>query len=175
MWYPLILETLQASAGKGCMGMNEVEAVLRLAVAALLGGALGLNRYVHHKYVGIRTLSIVSLSAAALIVGLSPGFSSDGISRVIQGLLTGVGFIGAGVIVHGRHGDNVRGLTSAATVLLCVVTGILCGFANWILVVSLSALSLLILIFGGPAEKYLIARIGFSDDDSKPGPKTDEE
>lgn len=153
--------------------MSEIEAVLRLAIAALLGGALGLNRYVHHKYVGIRTLSIVSLSAAALVLAVMPIFSTDGVSRVIQGLLTGVGFIGAGVIVHGRHGDTVRGLTSAATVLLCVATGILCAFADWVLVASLSGLSLLILIFGGPAEKYLIARIGFDDGEEKAGPKDD--
>jgi len=114
-------------------------------------------------------LSIVALSAAALVLAVMPIFSSDGVSRVIQGLLTGIGFIGAGVIVHGRHGDTVRGLTSAATVLLCVATGILCAFADWVLVLSLSVLSLLILIFGGPVEKFLIARIGFSDGSDRTG------
>jgi len=153
--------------------MSMTEAVLRLVVAALLGGALGLNRYVHHKYVGIRTLSIVALSAAALVLAVMPSFSSDGVSRVIQGLLTGIGFIGAGVIVHGRHGDTVRGLTSAATVLLCVATGILCAFADWVLVLSLSALSLLIIVFGGPVEKYLITHFGFNQRNGDAGPDDD--
>jgi putative Mg2+ transporter-C (MgtC) family protein len=147
--------------------MSEAEAVLRMVSAALLGGALGLNRYVHHKYVGIRTLSIVALSAAALVVTVLPLFSTDGVSRVIQGLLTGVGFIGAGVIVHGHHSDTVKGLTSAASVLLCVAVGILCALADWILIVSLAGLALFILVFGGPAEKYLIARIGTDEDEDK--------
>ncbi|HKI69277.1 MAG TPA: MgtC/SapB family protein [Verrucomicrobiae bacterium] len=138
--------------------MTIGEISLRLAAAALLGGALGLNRYIHHKYVGIRTLSVVSLSGAALIVAAVPVFSSEGVSRVIQGLLTGVGFIGAGVIVHARHSADVRGLTSAATVFLCMATGILCGLADWQLIIILAAMSILLLTFGGRLERFLSAR-----------------
>lgn len=140
--------------------MSVSEMVLRVLASVFLGGALGLNRYVHRRYVGLRTLSVVSLTGAALTLVSTQHFGGDGVSRVIQGLLTGVGFIGAGVIVHGRPRGNVRGLTSAAAVFLCVGIGILCAMADWTLVTTVFVVALVILLFGGPTEKLLTARYG---------------
>lgn len=97
-----------------------IEAALRLVVATLAGMAIGLNRDLHNKPVGMRTLGLVSLgSALALLSATSFGkleYDQDAVSRVIQGLLTGVGFIGAGVVLHDKSRMKIHGLTTAATV-----------------------------------------------------------
>ncbi|EKS42887.1 hypothetical protein HMPREF9696_00430 [Afipia clevelandensis ATCC 49720] len=79
--------------------------ILRLGVATLASGVIGLNRDLHGKPIGLRTLGLVGLATATVVLLASPaaleaGRLSDGTSRVIQGLLTGIGFLGAGVIVH---------------------------------------------------------------------------
>src|SRR6266852_8698494 len=92
------------------------EILLRLGVATLAGGLIGLNRDLHSKPIGLKTLGLVGLATAMVVVlvGQSPDPAgiSDPASRVIQGILTGIGFLGAGVIVHAEHHFRVRGLTS---------------------------------------------------------------
>jgi len=152
--------------------MSTAEMALRLVVAVLLGGTLGINRFAHRRYVGLRTLSIVSLAGAALTIVSGQHLTPDGTSRVMQGLLTGVGFIGAGVIIHGRHASEVKGLTSAATVLLCVATGITSGLADWSLLLVLAVLALSILTLGGPIERSLIRRFGLDRDEGSDDDQT---
>ena len=87
-----------------------LETAFRLLVATLAGMAIGLNRDLHDKPVGMRTLGLVSLSSA-LVVLSATGYGSlhygeDAASRIIQGLLTGVGFLGAGVILHDASEEN---------------------------------------------------------------------
>jgi putative Mg2+ transporter-C (MgtC) family protein len=94
--------------------------VLRLGVATLASGAIGLNRDLHGKPIGLRTLGMVGLATALVVLIASPasleaGQLSDATSRVVQGILTGIGFLGAGVIVHSDQ-HKVKGLTSAACV-----------------------------------------------------------
>ena len=92
------------------------EIVLRLGTATLAGAAIGLNRDLHGKPIGLRTLAIVSLASAMVvtIVDLSDAtlHVSDATSRVIQGILTGIGFLGAGVIMRSEAHTRVRGLTN---------------------------------------------------------------
>src|SRR3954468_18126998 len=90
--------------------------VLRLGVAALAGGAIGLNRDLHGKPIGLRTLGLVGLATATVVVppGTFGTKSPDATRRVIQGIRTGIGFLGAGVIVHRENRSRVHGLTSAA-------------------------------------------------------------
>ena len=108
-----------------------LEITARLAAAALVGGSIGLNRHLHHKAVGLRTLSLVSCGAAGLVLaslhsaGTTPHV--DAMSRVIQGIMTGVGFIGAGVIMRGQTDVKVHGLTTAAAVWITAALGVLCG------------------------------------------------
>ena len=87
--------------------MDWTEIILRLGVATLAGGLIGLNRDLHGKPIGLKTLALVSLATAMLLVMVHSDevkIVSDAGSRVIQGILTGIGFLGAGVIVHaGRH------------------------------------------------------------------------
>ena len=83
----------------------ELDITLRLGSAALFGAAIGLNRDLHGKPTGVRTLGVVGLGAALVVLASMdfqtlPGVDADPVSRAIQGILTGIGFLGAGVIVR---------------------------------------------------------------------------
>ena len=79
------------------IGWTEV--ILRLAAAMVIGGVIGLDRNLHHKPTGVRTLGLVALGSAIVVLTVEHDSQAD-ISRVVQGVITGVGFIGAGVILH---------------------------------------------------------------------------
>ena len=134
------------------------EIAVRLGAALILGSALGLNRELHGKPAGLRTHGLVSLGAAvATIVSLGfPGDSKlidpNAVSRVLQGILTGIGFLGAGVILRDPNG-HVTGLTTAATVWICAVLGVTCGLGYWSVVGIGLGLTVLVLTFGRPIER----------------------
>jgi putative Mg2+ transporter-C (MgtC) family protein len=141
--------------------------ILRLGVAALAGGALGLNRDLHGKPVGVRTLGLVSIATAMIVVMVDPtgkGAFTDAGSRVVQGVLTGIGFLGAGVIFHAERHFRVRGLTSAACVWLTACVGILCGAGQWRIVIVALVITFLVLIFGGRVERALHHALGGKGD-----------
>jgi putative Mg2+ transporter-C (MgtC) family protein len=138
------------------------EIALRLGAALVIGAGLGLNRDLHGKPAGLRTHGLVSLGAAvAALVSLGlPGESKaidpNAISRVLQGILTGIGFLGAGVIMRDPSG-HVTGLTTAATIWVCAALGAACGLGYWPLLGIASGLTLVALILGGPIE-HLVER-----------------
>ena len=138
--------------------LSWIEVILRLGTAALMGGALGLNRFMHHKHVGIRTLGLVAIVSAALVAGAIESAGPDGAARVIQGLITGIGFVGAGVIVREPDKLTVRGLTTAATVWVAAALGILCGLGSWRLLAVSGALIALLLLDGGRIEKWMVGK-----------------
>ena len=147
--------------------LDLTEIILRLGVAALAGGLIGLNRDLHGKPIGLKTLSLVSLATAMLLVLVHSDEArivSDAGSRVMQGILTGIGFLGAGVIVHaGRH-FRVRGLTSAACTWLAACTGIVCGLGQWRLVIVALVITFAVLTVGGRVERWLHKRLGGKDE-----------
>ena len=119
--------------------------IIRLAVATLLGGLLGLEREIHGRPAGLRTHLLVSLGAAAfmimspLVASLNPGFSGDP-GRIAAQIVTGIGFLGAGAIV--KEGVNIRGLTTAACLWVAAAIGMACGaglypeaFLVWVLAI----------------------------------------
>jgi putative Mg2+ transporter-C (MgtC) family protein len=134
---------------------NE-QTVLRLGAALLLGSVLGLNRELHGKAAGLRTHALVCLGAAvAILLALGPldrPTDANAVSRVVQGILTGVGFLGAGVILRDPMG-HVTGLTTAATIWICAVLGIVCGLGYWWLLGIAVVITLLLLVFGRPIER----------------------
>jgi putative Mg2+ transporter-C (MgtC) family protein len=140
------------------------EIVLRLGVATLAGGAIGLNRDLHGKPIGLRTLGVVSLATAMIVLLADPfGHSStisDAASRIIQGILTGIGFLGAGVIIHREQHSRVQGLTSAAVTWLTACVGILCGAGYWRIVIVALALTFALLVAGGPIERRVHRTLG---------------
>ena len=105
-------------------------------------------------------MGIVALgSALVVLVGqhLDANDASAG-SRVIQGVITGIGFLGAGVILHNPAGRRVHGLTTAAAIWLTACIGVACGFGAWPLVGTSAVLAFLILVFGKPLERAIGAR-----------------
>ena len=140
------------------------EIVLRLGVATLAGGLIGLNRDLHGKPIGLRTLGLVSLATAMAVVlaesSGDPAKISDATSRIIQGILTGIGFLGAGVIVHRENRTRVQGLTSAASTWLTACVGITCGTGQWRIVLVALAFAFALLIVGGRIERWLHRVLG---------------
>jgi putative Mg2+ transporter-C (MgtC) family protein len=142
--------------------------ILRLGVATLAGGLIGLNRDLHGKPIGLKTLGIVGLSTATIVV-VAVQFTevariTDATSRVIQGILTGIGFIGAGVIVHERDPFRVRGLTSAACAFLAACIGIVSGAGEWRIVATALVIALVLLTVGRRTERLLHRALGGRDD-----------
>ena len=135
---------------------------LKLGLALLAGITLGLNRWIHHKSAGIRTHSLVALGAALvmLLIGSFPGADVQAASRVLQGLITGIGFLGAGVIIHQANSQNIHGLTTAASLWACAILGATFGSGFYALGGCALAAMLLILIVGGPLERFTKKLLG---------------
>lgn len=104
---------------------------VRLLLAALLGGLLGYNRERVGKSAGLRTHMLVSLGAALFVlIPQQAGLSNSEISRVIQGVVSGVGFLGAGSIVKKTREEDVDGLTTAAGIWLTAAIGVAAGLGR---------------------------------------------
>lgn len=107
--------------------------ILNLITSIVLGCAIGMERSARGRQAGMRTYALVSLSAACLMSSITLEASAmaigDPASRVIQGLLTGLGFLGGGVIM--QNGFNIKGLTTAASIWLTSGIGIMCGLGQW--------------------------------------------
>ncbi len=120
--------------------------ILRLAIAAALGGLLGWERERSGKAAGARTHMLVSTGAALLVlVPQQMDMSDADLSRVIQGIVTGVGFLGAGTILKGTSEQNVQGLTTAAGLWFTAAIGITAGLGREASAVLSTLLALIIL------------------------------
>ena len=148
------------------------EIALRLGVAALAGSLIGLNRDLHGKPIGLKTLGLVGLATAMVVMAADPHPDgtrvSDAASRTIQGILTGIGFLGAGVIVRAEHHFRVRGLTSAACTWLAACVGIACGLGQWRIVAIALVIAFILLTVGRRLERWLHRALGGRDE---PGQK----
>lgn len=145
------------------MDSNAWDEIFRLVAAAAAGIAIGLNREMQGKPLGMRTLALVALGSAIAALtavdyrGLD--HNSDALSRVVQGVLqgvlTGIGFIGAGVVLRNKESGTVEGLTTAASVWVTAAIGIACALAAWHLVVIGVVLTLVVLAGLGWVEYKL--------------------
>ena len=123
----------------------------RLVVAAVLGGALGWERERVGKAAGLRTHMLVALGSALFVVASrQAGMSGSDLSRVIQGIATGIGFVGAGAILKSPEEHQVHGVTTAASVWLTAAVGMAVGTgALWLPVLGvLLALVILTVLRG---------------------------
>jgi putative Mg2+ transporter-C (MgtC) family protein len=103
----------------------------RLAAALLLGAIVGIQRELQSKPAGVRTHALVTLGAALFtLIPVEAGMLIADLSRVIQGVATGIGFIGAGVILKIRHDREVIGLTTAATIWAATAVGVAVGLGH---------------------------------------------
>ncbi|MET3117061.1 putative Mg2+ transporter-C (MgtC) family protein [Undibacterium sp. GrIS 1.8] len=137
------------------------EITFRLLSAVLVGCIIGLDRNLHGKPTGIKTLGLVALGASLLTMAsmdfsLSQGkYDPSAVSRVIQGVITGVGFLGAGVIIHEAGNDRVRGLTTAASIWVTAALGIVCGMGSWQIAGVAMIIVLMLFLIGRPLERML--------------------
>jgi putative Mg2+ transporter-C (MgtC) family protein len=130
--------------------MEWIDVFLRLGAATLAGALLGLNRDLHGKPTGVRTLGLVGLGSALVVLAVADNVDAE--SRVIQGIVTGIGFLGAGVIIHTNGDREVQGLTTAACAWLTACMGATCGAGRWSIVLVSIPLIFLVLLFGGRLE-----------------------
>ena len=136
-------------------GVEEVTQVtVRLLVAACLGALLGLERERHGKAAGIRTHMLVCASSALIVlVPLHMGMDEEAVSRVLQGLLAGVGFLCAGAILKLEKEEQVHGLTTAAGVWMTSAIGITAGLGREGTAALAALLVLFILWLEGPLRR----------------------
>jgi putative Mg2+ transporter-C (MgtC) family protein len=120
--------------------------VARLLAAALMGALIGYDRERNASPAGFRTHILVALGAALFVlVPVQAGFSADDISRVVQGLVAGIGFLGAGAILKQDASMTVRGLTTAASIWLTAAIGIAAGLGQLVTALVATALGLVVL------------------------------
>ena len=149
--------------------LTWIDVVLRLLAATAIGGAIGLNRELTRKPAGLRTHALVALGAAlatlsAIQLGGPTGTPHiDAASRVIQGIVAGIGFIGGGVILH-TDNRNVMGLTTAATIWVAAALGISCAVGQWRVAGSAVLIALVVLVVGREIEGALHRIKGDSKD-----------
>lgn len=143
---------------------DYLEITSRLVSAMIIGAVIGLDRNLRGKPSGMKTLGLVALGSS-LATMASVGFELDlatrdtaAISRVIQGIITGIGFLGAGVIVHERSSDRVRGLTTAASIWVTAAIGIVCGMGSWEIAAICAVIVLALFILGRPLERMVHRR-----------------
>ena len=132
-----------------------LDVLLRLLVAFLCGAAIGLNREFHRKPAGFRTFALVSLGSAIVVIVMKGEGGSDAVSRVIQGILTGIGFLGAGVIFRREARNKVSGLTTAAAVWLTAGLGVAAGLGQFTVAVAGAVIALALFLLGGPFERLI--------------------
>lgn len=126
--------------------------LIRLTFAALLGSLIGIEREHAGKSAGVKTHMLVALATALFVVAaLEAGMAQAEVSRVIQGLAAGIGFIGAGAILKRADEGEITGLTTAATVWMTAAIGIAVGLGRWGSAVVSVVLTLLIL--------FVVARV----------------
>jgi putative Mg2+ transporter-C (MgtC) family protein len=144
------------------------EILLRLGVATLAGGLIGLNRDLHGKPIGLKTLGLVGLATATVVMlahqSGDPATISDAASRIIQGILTGIGFLGAGVIVRAEHHFRIRGLTSAACTWFSACVGVASGVGHWRIVAVALVIAFALLVVGRRLERWLHRALGGKDE-----------
>jgi putative Mg2+ transporter-C (MgtC) family protein len=150
-----MMEALRAEFSDVSDPAQLTRIVIRLLLAAALGAVLGYERERRGKAAGLRTHMLVAIGAALFVlVPQQGGMAVADMSRVIQGIVTGVGFLGAGSIMRSASEDSIRGLTTAASIWLAAASGIACGLANWPLVIVGCGLGLLVLVIT-PVERVI--------------------
>jgi putative Mg2+ transporter-C (MgtC) family protein len=121
-----------------------VDIFLRLVLAAGLGGAIGLEREYRHKPAGLRTNMLIALGSALFaVLSIEVGAGAGSPDRIAAQVITGIGFLGAGAIL--RTGDNVHGLTTAATIWVNAAIGMAAGIGEYRVAIGATAITLAVL------------------------------
>jgi putative Mg2+ transporter-C (MgtC) family protein len=133
------------------------EVATRLIAATLIGSGVGIDRELRHKPAGLKTHALVALGASLVTAVCAYLPDSTAMSRAIQGIIAGVGFLGGGAILKSND-EVVHGLTTAASIWLVASLGIACGAGQWIIAIIALAIALVVLILGNAAERFFLRR-----------------
>ncbi len=138
------------------MDISNLELIGRLLLSLLLGSIIGWEREVVRMPAGLRTYMLVTMGSALftivsfLIVDMS---NLVDISRIAAGIITGIGFLGAGAIM--RSGENVRGLSTAASIWTAAAIGMAVGFGYYLLSIVATFLTLMVLLMSALERKWV--------------------
>lgn len=168
-WWEQITTTVAAEFSDVPDVAQATRIVVRLGMAALLGGLLGWEREHAGKAAGVRTHMLVAMGAALFVlVAQQGGISPADNSRVLQGVIAGVGFLGAGTILKGDAESQVKGLTTAAGIWLTAAIGVAAGLGQEATAVLTTLLALLV-VWALPAlHDALRGRQGNPHEDKSP-------
>ena len=142
--------------------LDTWDIAIRLGMAVVVGSLLGLNRELMHKPAGVRTHALVALGAALIVtMGMeAPAsgatFDANALTRIFQGILTGIGFLGAGVILRSEKDMAIHGLTTAATIWTVACLGMACGGGRWRIVFLGTTLAIVVLTLGRSFEDRVL-------------------
>ncbi len=126
---------------------------IRLVIAAGLGALIGFEREKAGKAAGLRTHILVTLGTCVFVLaGIGYGMNSDGLSRVIQGIVTGIGFIGAGSILKLNHEKDIQGLTTSAGIWMAAAVGVAVGLGELGLALLATIVSVVVLALLGKVD-----------------------
>jgi len=149
-WWQVVGDTITSEFADLPDASGVTRITLRLLIAAVLGGILGFGREQKGKAAGLRTHILVALgSALFVLIPQQAGASVADLSRVLQGLVAGVGFLGAGAIIKGSDEVNTKGLTTAAGLWLTAAIGVAAGLGRESTAV-LSTLIALVILYSIP-------------------------
>ena len=134
--------------------------LVRLCVATLAGAVLGWERSRQNRAImGLRTVTLVALASCiavqAIVHSGLPQMNADAAGRVVQGVLSGVGFIGAGALLHRGDDSQVHGLATAASIWVAAAMGAAAALAVWPLLVGGTAIAIIVLLIGAPVERRI--------------------
>lgn len=142
------------------MPLSQV--VLRLLLSAVLGAVVGIEREMHKRPAGFRTHILVCLGSALFMltsvsVALTYSHAGDADpSRIAAGVVTGIGFLGAGAII--RYGESIKGLTTAASVWVVAAIGLAVGSGMYVAAITTTAIVFVILVFSKFNEQFEVGK-----------------
>ena len=155
-WWEVVWKTVCEEFSDLPDAASVTRITVRLSLAALLGGILGFERERKGKAAGLRTHMLVALGAALFIlIPEQAGSSHADLSRVLQGIVAGIGFLGAGSIIKGHVEEDIKGLTTAAGIWLTAAIGVAAGMGRETTAVLSTVLAVIILGAGSRFSHYL--------------------
>ena len=137
--------------------------IIRILVSFVLGLVIGIERGISHKAVGLRTISLVCVGSTAFTLISIYGFHGVDTSRVAAQIVTGIGFLGAGAILH--QGYITKGLTTAAALWVSAAVGMACGTGMFVLALMVTLMALILLWVLKPFKIHLDKMVDKENED----------
>ena len=144
--------------------MTDSQVIIRLTFSLILGGLIGLERQLHRRAAGLRTHILVSLGSCLIMLtsiyisDIYKNVTTVDPSRIAAGVITGIGFLGAGAIIREREKEAVKGLTTAASLWVVAGIGLATGCGFYIASFFSTVLALVTLFFLGFFERKILSK-----------------